>query len=135
MDIIKNLLSTIIDSIETSMTLELYDSKEKSAYAHIYQSKLVKFPMSKCKDSLKNFNPDKRLKSSAEEAYPLNDRERGDKDISSVNYYREKIKNGDDIPPIWIIKRDCEYTLLDGVHRIVASHIEGKSKIIAYVIK
>lgn len=134
MNIIRHFIPTIIDSIETSVSMGFYESIEKSTYAHIYQSKLVKFPMNKCKNSLDNFDP-KRLQSSAEEAYPTENRPRGYSDIHSVNYYITKIKNGNEIPPIWIIKKDHKCTLLDGAHRIVACNIELKDKILAYIIE
>lgn len=36
--------------------------------------------------------------------------------------------------PIWMIQKDKKYILLDGVHRIVASYIENKDNIDAYII-
>ena len=81
-----------------------------------------------------NFNPD-RLQKSATDAYPFENRPRGDKDISSVEYHREQIQQKKDIAPIWlIIQNDETYLLLDGAHRIVAHYIEGKQDIYAYVI-
>ena len=55
-----DLKELINDSIETSVTLKLFKNKQESAYAHIYKSTYVMFPMSKCKE-LDNFNAELRL--------------------------------------------------------------------------
>jgi len=119
-------------SIETSVLMKLFKSKEEATMKHIFNSKLISFPLSKCKN-LDNFNPE-RLQTSAIKAYPLDNRPRGDKDISSVEYYQKLIKNKLDIQPIWIINNNNNYILLDGAHRIVASYIENKQYIPAYLI-
>jgi hypothetical protein len=121
------------DSIRTSIALNLFRSDEESTIKHIFFSKLIFFPLSKCK-KLYNFNSE-RLKKSAIKSYPLYDRPRGNKDISSVKYYQKIIKNKLNFQPIWIIKINNNYTLLDGAHRIVASYIENKKYIPAYLIK
>ena len=61
----------------------------------------------------------------AQEAYPEQDRQRGDKDISSVNYF---LTTKEIISPVLIartINKDGqeERIKLDGVHRIIAAHI------------
>ena len=84
--------------------------------------------------NVENFNPN-RLQKSAENAFPINDRPRGDKDISSVEFHREQIQQSKIIQPIWlIIQNHKTYLLLDGVHRIVAHYIEGEQYINAYII-
>ncbi len=118
----------MIDSIETSVSMGLFSSKEASISAHLYKSKLVKILLKKFK-KMNNFNPD-RLQKSAVEAYPINNRPRGMEDIKSVKYYQKMIANKKDIPPIWIYNN----TLLDGAHRIVASYITKKKYIYAYVM-
>jgi len=52
---------------------------------HILNYKLISFLLFKYKN-LNNFNPE-RLQASAIKSYPLHNRSRGDKDISSVKYY------------------------------------------------
>ena len=126
-------IQVLHDSIETSVSMKLFKSKEEATMKHIFNSKLVSFPLSKCKN-LDNFNPE-RLQTSAIKSYPLHDRPRGDKDISSVKYYQKLIKNKLDIQPIWIIEKKNNYILLDGAHRIVASYIENKQYIPTYLIK
>ncbi len=121
------------DSIETSVSMKLFKSKEEATIKHIFNSKKVSFPLSKCKN-LDNFNS-LRLKSSAIKAYPLHNRPRGNKDILSVKYYQKRIKHKLDIQPIWILQKNNNYILLDGAHRIVASYIENKKYISAYIIK
>ena len=126
-------ISIINASIGTSLLLKIFNNKEESAYAHIFNSKLVKIPLSTFKD-VENFNPD-RLQKSAVKAYPLNNRPRGNDDISSVKYYQKQIQQKKEITPIWMIQKNKKYILLDGAHRIVSSYIENKRYINAYVIK
>ena len=120
------------DSISTSVSMKLFKTKEEATMKHIFNSKLIFFSLSKCKN-LDNFNPE-RLQNSAVKAYPLHNRPRGDKDISSVKYYQNLIKNKLEIQPIWIIKKNDSHILLDGAHRIVASYIENKKYIPTYLI-
>ena len=115
------------DSVSTSVTLKIFTNRQEAIDAHTSKSKLVKLPMTTF-TNVENFNPN-RLQKSAENAFPINDRPRGDKDISSVEYHRKQIQT-----PIWLIKQNKTYLLLDGVHRIVAHYIEGKQYIYAYVI-
>ena len=125
-------IQVLRDSIETSVSMKLFKSKEEAIMKHIFNSKQISFPLSKCKN-LNNFNIE-RLQSSAVKAYPLHNRPRGNDDISSVKYYQKIIKKKLDILPIWIVKKNDNYILLDGAHRIVASHIENKQYIPAYLI-
>ena len=125
-------IQVLHDSIETSVLLKLFKRKEEATMKHIFNSELISFPLSNCKN-LNNFNPD-RLQPSAVKAYPLHNRPRGDDDISSVKYYQKQIKKNLDIQPIWIIKKNSDYILLDGAHRIVASFIENKQFIPCYLI-
>ena len=127
-----NYIEVLRDSIETSITLKLFKTKKEATMKHVFNSKLISFPLSKCKN-LNNFNIE-RLQSSAVKAYPLHNRPRGDNDISSVKYYQKIIKKKLDILPIWIVKKNNNYILLDGAHRIVASYIENKQYIPAYLI-
>jgi hypothetical protein len=125
-------IQVLRDSIETSLTMKLFKSKEESLNNHIFNSELILFSLSNCKN-LNNFNLE-RLQKSAIKAYPLHNRPRGDKDIKSVKYYQKLIKNNIDIQPIWIVKKNNNYILLDGAHRIVASYIENKKNIKSYII-
>ena len=125
-------IQVLHDSIETSVSIKLFKSKEEATIKHIFNSKLIYFQLSKCKN-LDNFNPE-RLQTTAIKAYPLDNRPREDEDISSVEYYQKLIKNKLDIQPIWIMKKNNNYVLLDGAHRIVASYIENKHYIPTYLI-
>ena len=117
------------DSVDTSVSMGFFKNRKDSSLAHIFKSNLENFSMKLCEDKLNNFDKI-RLQKSASKAYPLSDRPRGQKDLDSVNYYK-KIKN---IPPIWIIKKNKQYTLLDGAHRLVANYIQNKKFIKAYII-
>ena len=121
----------IKDSVSTSVTIKQFKNRKEASYAHIFKSELVKIPLSTF-NNVDNFNPN-RLQKSAVKAYPLNNRPRGKKDISSVKYHQKQIQQKKKITPIWMIQQNNNYTLLDGVHRIVASYIEGKRNINAYV--
>ena len=121
------------DSIDTSVKMKIFKNREQASIAHIFKSQLVKIPLSKFSKNIDNFNP-VRLQNSAIKAYPLNDRPRGNNDIRSVKYYQKEIQQNKNITPIWMIQKNKKYILLDGAHRIVASHIEKKIYINAYVI-
>ena len=126
-------IEVLRDSIETSVSMKLFKTKEEATMKHVFNSELISFPLSKCKN-LDNFEPE-RLQPCAVKSYPLHNRPRGDEDISCVKYYQKRIKNKLDIQPIWIIKKNNNYILLDGAHRIVASNIENKKFIPCYLIK
>jgi hypothetical protein len=125
-------ISILKDSIETSVTIKLFNTVEESTRAHIFNSQLIKLPMTIFKN-VQNFNPN-RLQKSAIKAYPLNDRPRGNKNISSVKFYQKQIKEKKNILPIWMAIKNGKYILLDGAHRIVASYMENKSNIDVYLI-
>ena len=98
-------ISTIIDSINTSVNMKIFKNKEESSFEHIFNSKLVKIPLNTFKNyNVDNFNSD-RLQKSAIKAYPLSDRPRGNKDISSVKYYQKQIQQKKEIAPIWMIQK------------------------------
>jgi len=125
-------IAVLRDSIETSISLGLFKTKKESSVAHIFNSKLVKLPLSRF-NNVENFNPD-RLQDSATKAYPLDNRPRGIDDINSVKFYQKQIKNGKIVQPIWLVEKNKKYILLDGAHRIVSTYIENKNTIDAYII-
>jgi len=127
-----NYINIIQHSIGTSLNLKIFKNKSDALFAHIYKSKLVKLPLS-IFTNVDNFDPI-RLQNTAVKAYPINNRPRGKHDISSVKYHQKQIQQGKDISPIWIIQKNNKYILLDGAHRIVASYIEDKKYIDAYII-
>ena len=126
-------ISILQDSIDTSVDMKIFKNREYASIAHIFKSKLVKIPLSTFSKNIDNFNPD-RLQNTAVKAYPLHDRPRGDSDISSVKYYQKQIIKKKNITPIWMIQKNKKYILLDGAHRVVASYIEEKKYINAYII-
>ena len=132
-------ISVLQDSIDTSVSMNIFKNREEASLAHVFQSKLDKIPLSifsNIEDTNKvdNFDPN-RLQKTAEQSYPLPyGRPRGDKDISSVKFYQNQIKQNLEITPIWMIQQNKQYILLDGVHRIVASYIEDVKYINAYII-
>ena len=126
-------MSSIVDSIDTSIDMKIFKNREEAAFSHIFNSKIVKIPL----NTFKNGNVDNfdsvRLQNSAVKAYPLNDRPRGNEDIISVKYYQKQIQQKKEITPVWMIRKNKKYILLDGAHRIVASYIEDVP-VYAYVI-
>ena len=117
-------IAVIQDSVDTSISMKIFKNRKEASEAHIFRSKLVKIPLMRFKEVV-NFDPN-RLQKTALEAYPLHNRPRGKKDLSSVKYYQNQIQNQNEITPIWMIQKQNEYILLDGAHRIVASYIENK---------
>jgi len=127
-----NNIQILKDSISTSVSMKLFSSIEKATHVHVFNSKIEKFLLTKCNELI-NFNP-QRLQKTAVKAYPLDNRPRGDIDIKSVKFYQKQLQMKKEIDPIWIIKKNDNYILLDGVHRIVASYIENKKYIFANII-
>jgi hypothetical protein len=125
-------ISSMIDSIDTSVSMKIFKNRKDASMAHIFKSKLVKILLSNFND-VENFNKN-RLQKSAVKAYPIEDRPRGNTDIRSVKYYQKQIQQKNEIQPIWMIQKNNKYILLDGAHRIVASYIEDKQYINAYII-
>ena len=117
------------DSIHTSVQLKIFPTVKKSTYAHVFESELVWFPLSKCID-LDNFNP-ARLSS---DPYPKEDRPRGQADIDAVTYHIKTIRREGEVDPIYIAEKNGNYILLDGAHRIVATYLEKKRMIPAYIV-
>jgi hypothetical protein len=81
------LLQSLRDSVATSVSMNLFESRERASMAHIFNSKFLEIPLSTFTD-VDNFNPD-RLQSSADRAYPVHD-----DDIRSVDYYQSQIREG-----------------------------------------
>ena len=124
-----DVLQDMKDSVETSVKIKLFSSLKISSYYHIFNSKLVRFPLVKCRE-LNNFNPVRLSK----DPYPEEDRPRGQKDLDSVLHHRRTIHQQGHTEPIWIALKNGEYTLLDGAHRIVATYLENKRTIPTYII-
>ena len=123
-------LQSIQDSVETSVSIKLFSSLKLSSYYHIFNSKLIQFQLSQCRE-LNNFDSDRLSK----DPYPEADRPRGQKDLDSVLYHRRIIRKEGHTEPIWIVFKKGEYTLLDGAHRIIATYLEKKRTIPTYIIE
>lgn len=122
-------LQDMKDSVETSVSIKLFPSLKTASYYHIFNSKLCQFPIVKCRE-LNNFNP-ARL---SNDPYPKEDRPRGQKDLDSVLHHRRIIIQQGHTEPIWIALKKGDYTLLDGAHRIIATYLENKRTILAYIV-
>lgn len=122
-------MQSLNDSIQTSVSIGLFVNLEESIYYHSFHTEFVMIDMAEV-INFNNFNPN-RLQKTACDAYP--DKPRGDNDILSVEFHCNKIITNS-LEPIWIAKKDNQYTLLDGAHRIVASHISQQQTIPCYCI-
>lgn len=123
-------LESIQDSVKTAVNLGLFSSERVASQSHIFNSNFENFPMFACKE-LENFNPD-RLST---EPYPKNDRPRGQKNLTSVIHHRKQIRKNGSVQPIWIAVKNNKYILLDGAHRLVATYLEHKRVVAAYIVK
>ena len=103
-------ISILQDSIDTSIFIKIFKNREDASIAHIFKSKLDKIQLSIFKDinNIDNFDII-RLQKSAVKAYPINNRPRGNSDISSVKYYQKQIQLKKDITPIWMIQKNKKY--------------------------
>lgn len=122
-------MESLKDSVQTSVKIGIFSSEKVSSYTHIFKSEAAYFQISKCRD-LVNFNPDRLSK----DPYPKEDRPRGQADIDSVSHHRKRIKDCGETEPIFIAVKNGVYTLLDGAHRIVATFLENKRWIPAYLV-
>jgi len=126
-------ISSLQDSIDTSIEIKIFKTREEASIAHIFHSKLVKLHISFF-NNVDNFDSN-RLQKLVEKAYPVNNRPSDEDDVSSVTYYQTQLQQENEIIPIFMINKNNKYILLDGSHRIVASYIEEKEHINAYVIQ
>lgn len=125
-------IKVVKDSIQTSLELKIFKTYDDSSFAHVFFSKITRLDKTKWK-KLTNFDS-KRLQLTAEEAYTKETSPRGIRDVKSVKYHQKVLKYGYDVQPIWIFKYKNELILLDGAHRLVASFIENRKYIYAYII-
>ena len=123
-------MNELRDAIETAVKLKLFPSIERASKSLVFNSKnIVMLPISRCKQ-MDNFNP-ARL---SDNPYPKEDRPRGARDLTSVRYHRQLVRTVGRTTPIWIAHKNGRYILLDGAHRIVATYLEGKRTIPAFVV-
>jgi len=120
-------MNTLKDSVETSVALKIFPSKESASRAHIFNTTFTVLDKSLW-NTLENFNPD-RLSTT-----PYKNKPRGENNMKSVNYHKKQIQKYGYTSPIWVAKKGDIYTLLDGAHRLVATYLAGKSKIPAFIV-
>ena len=120
-------MNTLKDSVETSVNIGIFPSKESASYAHIFNTTFTVLDKSLWND-LKNFNPD-RLSNT-----PYKNKPRGENNMKSVNYHKKQIQQYGQTSPIWVAKDGKTLTLLDGAHRLVATYLAGKSEIPAFIV-
>jgi hypothetical protein len=121
-------MNTLKDSVETSVNIGIFPSKESASYAHIFNTTFTVLDKSLWND-LKNFNPD-RLSNA-----PYKNKPRGENNMKSVNFHKKQIEKYGQTSPIWVAKDGETLTLLDGAHRLVATYLAGKSEIPAFIVE
>ena len=119
-----------IDSIQTSIALGLFNTKQQAINAH-KKAKRVLVPLEYSNNFLDNFKS-VRLSSVP---YPTKDRQRGQADLDSVAFHRRKIRETGTTEPIWIAQKGSLFILLDGAHRLAAAARENVKQLPAYIIK
>jgi len=122
-------IQSLRDSVETSVSLKLFSSQKVAAEHHVFNTTYEMLSMSDCK-TLENIAATRF----SSDPYPAHDRPRGQKDLESVKYHRRIIRKNGNTEPIWIAKKGNRYIVLDGVHRIVATNLENKRQIPAYIV-
>ena len=123
----------LVDSIGTSLLIGLFPDEEAATRAHVLQTVEATLPITMFKAcKVDNLNP-ARL---SENPYPVENRPRGKADLASVAHHRRTIRSkGRVTSPVWLAKKDGKYIMLDGVHRVVATYLEKKRTIPAYVVR
>ena len=122
-------INTLKDSVETSVALKIFPSKESASRAHIFNTTFTVLVLNESLwNHLENFNP-ARLSNT-----PYKNKPRGEKNMKSVNYHKEQIQKYGYTSPIWVAKKGDIYTLLDGAHRLVATYLAKKLKIPAFIV-
>lgn len=126
--------TSLKDSINTSLQIGLYKTKEKASLAHTQKAKAKRFSLRFFKTRrIENLGP-QRLTA---KPYPTTDRPRGKADLLSVTYQRKTIRRTGTISaPIWLHRnKKRRYTMLDGVHRLVAANLENLKTIPVFLIE
>lgn len=118
-----------IDSIQTSMAIGLFNTKQQAINAH-KKAKRVLFPL-EYSNFLDNFN----LVRLSSVPYPTQDRQRGQANLDSVEFHRRKLRETGTTEPIWIAQKGNLYILLDGAHRLAAAARENVKQLPAYIVK
>lgn len=118
-------------AVGTGILLGIFKTR-KSALGKLKTAKNRKIPLTLFKQGkVDNFNPN-RLSSNP---YPKSDRPRGKANLASVRHHRRTIRKlGKIDKPVWLYRSNNKYTMLDGVHRVVASYLEHKKTVPARII-
>jgi len=134
------MINTFVDllqsSIDKCVELKLFKNKKDASFAHLYQYKFELLPMSKFKNgSVQNFKHERLKKNvkEVEEAYPEDNRPKGEYNLEAVKFHRNLITQKIN-PLIFMAYKKDKYYLIHGSHKLVAAHLEGHKKIEAFVV-
>ena len=114
---------TLNSAAGTAVDLGIFPSL-KRAKQTLRRAKHTRLPVSLFKSgAVDNINPARLSKN----PYPKKDRPRGESNLASVRFHRNTIrKMGQISKPVWVLREGNKLTMLDGVHRVVASYLEHK---------
>ena len=123
---------SLVDSIRTAINIGLVPNEEAATAQHVLHTTQESLPIQLFKEGhVENINPE-RLSATP---YPSADRPRGQANLLSVRHHRRTIRRRGCVEsPIWIARKGSRIIMLDGVHRVVATYLEGKRTIPAYVV-
>ncbi len=107
------------------------DTDFKKFYKSVLDCEYVKLTVNKIKKmKVDNISYARLDATNVEEAYE--DRPRGDADLESIYYH---LDTKECVSPIVIVYVKSKYILLDGMHRLVASHFKNKkSKVLCCLV-
>lgn len=123
---------SLVDSIRTAINIGLFPNEETATARHVLHTTQESIPIRLFKEGcVENINP-ARLSATP---YPTADRPRGQANLLSVQHHRRTVRRRGRVEsPIWIARKGSRMIMLDGVHRVVATYLEGKRTIPAYVV-
>ena len=124
---------TFVASVLTGVDIGLFANEEEGVAQHVLHSTQKSLPIRLFKEGhVENINP-ARL---SETPYPSENRPRGEANLSSVRHHRQTVRRKGRVDsPIWVARKGSRMIMLDGVHRVVATYLEGKRTIPAYVVR
>jgi len=123
---------TLSAAIGTAMALNLFPSEDAAVRTIVSNTTEKQIPIALFKSgAVDNINPQRFSKL----PYPPSDRPRGQANLDSVKHHRRTVRaKGRIESPIWVAKKGKKLIMLDGVHRTVATYLEKKRTVPAFVV-
>lgn len=123
---------TLTAAIGTAVELGLFPTETDAVRTFVGHTTEKKLPLSLFRSgAVDNINPQRF----SQTPYPTSDRPRGQANLRSVAHHRRTVRaKGRVDAPIWVAKKNRKYIMLDGVHRTVATYLENKRTVPAFVV-